>query len=41
VNRSFSNVKLTKMERSSLDLVNHMTWQEAERLVVPHNEQEV
>jgi hypothetical protein len=29
------------MERSSLDLVNQMTKQEAERLVVPHNEQEV
>ncbi|KAI8578532.1 hypothetical protein K450DRAFT_246237 [Umbelopsis ramanniana AG] len=41
VNRSFSNVKLTKMERSALDMVNQMTWQEAERLVVPHNEQEV
>jgi hypothetical protein len=41
VKRNFDNVKLTKMERVSLDMVNAMTRQDAERLVIPHNEQEV
>ncbi|KAJ2961896.1 hypothetical protein NQZ79_g2887 [Umbelopsis isabellina] len=41
VERSFSNVKLTKMERVSLDLVNQMTLQDCRNLVIAHNEKEV
>jgi hypothetical protein len=41
VERSYSTVKLTKMERVSLDLVNQMTLQDCRNLVIAHNEKEV